>query len=185
MSLDFRRDRQLSLAYRTLRYKRVSFSFGVRSSLATYRSTSGAETNGPPMSFNFDRSLFRHLSIFKFSVSFLVTPGQVSWFRWSTQDFINSFVLFDIFLYSLRMVESSSTSSWLWAFTFDEDQLSSLWSSDFQFTVNTSNLPFRCHVVNWGLVKNIGVNIKKKSWALLIEIPEAKHISAVPEPSLC
>ena len=50
MSLNFGRDRQLSQAYCTSRYKRVSFFFGVRSSLATYRSTSGAETNGPPPS---------------------------------------------------------------------------------------------------------------------------------------
>ena len=111
MSLDFERDRHLSRAYRTLRNKRVSFSFGVRSSLATHRSTSGAETNGPHMYFNFDRSLFQRLSIFKFSVCFLVTPVQVSWFSWSTQDFISLFNLFDIFLCSHRMVESSSKSS--------------------------------------------------------------------------
>ena len=81
MSLDFGRDRQLSHADCTSRYKRVSFFFGVRSSLATYRSTSGAETNGPtPKSFNFSRLLFWHLSIFNSSVSFLVTPVQVSWF---------------------------------------------------------------------------------------------------------
>ena len=61
----------------------------------------------------------------------------------------------------------------------------SLGSSDYQFIVDLSNLPSHCHVVNWGLIKNIRVNIKKKSWALLIEIPKAKHISKLPEPSRC
>ena len=50
-----------------------------------------------------------------------------------------------------------------------------IFSSDFQFINDASNLPFRCHVVDWGLVENIWVIIKKKSCALLIEIPEAKH----------
>ena len=43
ISLNFGSVRQLSRAYRTSRCKQVSFSFGMRSSLATYRSTSETE----------------------------------------------------------------------------------------------------------------------------------------------